>query len=952
MSWLQLLRLVTCCWLTFAAAWAQQGCPPAPVPSPSTANFLTTELETQFGRVLDDQFIQPKFNVLHDTTVNQYLDSVAGRLVAQLPPSGLKYRFFVLNMPAAEAFTLPGGRVYVTARMVAFLRNEDELAAVLGHELGHAVSHEPAEDASQMLHQGLGITTIANREDLLRQYNRLLDTYRTRNLSFNAHHSQQEQLTADQIAIYAMSRAGYAPQAFVTLFDRYAETHGKTGRWTDLFSGPNPGEQRLKAAERMLAEIPAACIAPHPSPAGTGFGMWQQAVIAAGSAAPEVSIPGLLTQQVLTPPLMPDVTAFRFSPDGKMIAAVDDSGVSVLQTQPLRFLFRVDEPEGLFDAHFTPKSTALVVLNPELRVERWDVVTKRREWVHEIAYQHGCEATSLSHHGTMLACVGFDNSLRVFDVTSGTELLEINSALRGFPNLNNFLRLSLLHFVIPVAFSPDDHYLLVARAPSALALDMTSRSEIKLSDDVRYLAGQGFIFLGDSKLVVANDTGGRSSGGLQIIQFPTGRPVAKLTAVGKVSPTVAVSGDGAELIVSTGTLTAVVDPVANKVLATAPKAALDYHDGLLVTENQAGEIGLLQAAGREVSLLGETTLLNPALAGLIASDISSDGKLLAISGRTRGAIWDVWTGQLKFRAPAYAGISFAADGAAYAFIPGHSRGGEPTVREFDLSSGAMKTAMTLDDKSNYEQAGEFLLQIQQDPRNRHKLRATTAWNAVAFRLAPEVAVVRDHTIAVRDVRSGSVLWTRTMKTYADPITAAGDGRAAFVWKTSDPEAKALLKRDKQLRDQISRARGQGEGFIIEVFDLRTGHGVGNLFISSNDLSLRVTDAISAGDRLLVQDDQDRMIAYSLTTAEEQGVVFGRMGPVSKKAGLFAVSNQMDQLVLYDLGSLQPRSRYQFDSPVRVVRFTADGSRMVVVTSDQEVYLIAVPRTGAELQQAS
>ncbi len=75
-----------------------------------------------------------------DPALTAYVRSVGLRLVAAAGRSRAAWHFAVLDTPEANAFTLPNGRIYVTRGMLALANDEAELAAILGHEIGHAVA--------------------------------------------------------------------------------------------------------------------------------------------------------------------------------------------------------------------------------------------------------------------------------------------------------------------------------------------------------------------------------------------------------------------------------------------------------------------------------------------------------------------------------------------------------------------------------------------------------------------------------------------------------------------------------------------------------------------------------------------------------------------------------------------------------------------------------------------
>src|SRR5262249_14250343 len=149
-----------------------------------------------------------------------------------LPESGLHYKFVLYDRPEVQAFGMPGGRIYISRKMVAFLRNEDELAGLLGHELGHLAARQQALEMSHDFQEILGVKSVADTDDLFEKYNQMVESVRLK----KSHHSytsdeNRNQMIADQLGIQAVARAGYAAQAYPDFLDRLMQTKGKTGSW-------------------------------------------------------------------------------------------------------------------------------------------------------------------------------------------------------------------------------------------------------------------------------------------------------------------------------------------------------------------------------------------------------------------------------------------------------------------------------------------------------------------------------------------------------------------------------------------------------------------------------------------------------------------------------------------------------------------------------------------------
>ena len=98
-----------------------------------------------------------EYGALADPRLQAYVDGVGQRLAAQSHRANLKWTFTVLDSPEVNAFALPGGYVYITRGILAYLDSEAELAGVVGHEIGHITARHGAQRATRQQNAGLGV---------------------------------------------------------------------------------------------------------------------------------------------------------------------------------------------------------------------------------------------------------------------------------------------------------------------------------------------------------------------------------------------------------------------------------------------------------------------------------------------------------------------------------------------------------------------------------------------------------------------------------------------------------------------------------------------------------------------------------------------------------------------------------------------------------------------------
>ncbi len=304
--------------LLAAVARAQQSCQPPALAISNPPNMFSDEQEMELGDVIAEH-LAGSIKVIEDEELAQPLHDIGDRVARQLPIRGLHLQFFLIEARYANAFSMPGGRVYVTRKLIATARSEDELAGGLGHELGHVVTSQPAQEVTRMWRTALDITSVGDRSDIEDKYHQFLESYRANPAVFRdaSKRKEQEQSIADQVGLYSTATAGYRPQALADFFDRFTETKGKTGSWfSDLFGTTKPEGKRLREMAKNLVSLPPQCIDPQQRHGGR-----------------RESVHDLILRRELNPWLEGEVKQLKFSPDGRYLLAQDESSIFVLSRE-------------------------------------------------------------------------------------------------------------------------------------------------------------------------------------------------------------------------------------------------------------------------------------------------------------------------------------------------------------------------------------------------------------------------------------------------------------------------------------------------------------------------------------------------------------------------------------------------------------------------------------------
>ena len=151
------------------------------------------------------------------TKLQEYVRSV-GRKVAEVADRKMPYEFTLLASDVPNAFALPGGMVYVTAGLMKKMSNERQLAAVLGHEVGHVCALHNVH-AMQRQWGAKALLKLAQYA-MEAEYASAAQTateYTTKFL--NLRYSRKDEYQADELGVRYMSRAGYNPYGMVELME-------------------------------------------------------------------------------------------------------------------------------------------------------------------------------------------------------------------------------------------------------------------------------------------------------------------------------------------------------------------------------------------------------------------------------------------------------------------------------------------------------------------------------------------------------------------------------------------------------------------------------------------------------------------------------------------------------------------------------------------------------------
>jgi predicted Zn-dependent protease len=206
--------------------------------------FFAPEKDVELGRKYAPFIEKELGGRIADESLQSYVNQVGQRIARVCHRPDLAYYFTAVEEEGANAIAVPGGYVYITRGLLRELKTEGQLAAVLGHEVGHVVARDTMEAMSRQF--GMMALVLAAQTT---------DPHVARATSFisgvlNLQYSREDEKEADLVGLSYMVQAGYDPNAMVETMQVLQEL--LTVRPIEFFSThPNPETRIAYLKERI-----------------------------------------------------------------------------------------------------------------------------------------------------------------------------------------------------------------------------------------------------------------------------------------------------------------------------------------------------------------------------------------------------------------------------------------------------------------------------------------------------------------------------------------------------------------------------------------------------------------------------------------------------------------------------------------------------------------------------
>ena len=217
--------------------------------------MATPQEEIALGLQSAPQMIRESGGLSRDANGRALVDRVGSRLIASTAARETSYQFkfhLLADNETVNAFALPGGQIFITEALFRRLKSEDQLAGVLGHEMGHVVARHSNEQMANSrlwsgLAQGLGVLLSDGHSNSGAQIANMVAQWRVMKFS------RDDESEADALGVRFMMQAGYNPEALIGVMEILAQVSGGANSSDFMSSHPNPAN-RMEHIREVIAK--------------------------------------------------------------------------------------------------------------------------------------------------------------------------------------------------------------------------------------------------------------------------------------------------------------------------------------------------------------------------------------------------------------------------------------------------------------------------------------------------------------------------------------------------------------------------------------------------------------------------------------------------------------------------------------------------------------------------
>lgn len=199
--------------------------------------------------------INKQLPIIQDAEVNRYVNTLGDSIAKLSDNRNLEWHFYVVNSPEVNAFAVPGGYIYVNRGLIVQADKMDELAGVLGHEIGHVIHRhsvklmQKEQGASIGLAVGCILTNVCKDPTTGAAIN-------VAGTAVFAKFSREDEQQADESAVTYVTRAGIDPHGLPEMFQKMLSEQKSNPSAVENWFASHPSDQsRIEDTQRLIDQI-------------------------------------------------------------------------------------------------------------------------------------------------------------------------------------------------------------------------------------------------------------------------------------------------------------------------------------------------------------------------------------------------------------------------------------------------------------------------------------------------------------------------------------------------------------------------------------------------------------------------------------------------------------------------------------------------------------------------
>jgi predicted Zn-dependent protease len=242
-----------------------------PVTGRTERTAMDERTELAEGKKAHDEVLK-EYGVYGEARVQAYVNEIGQKLARQSHRANIPWTFTVLDSPEINAFALPGGYVYITRGILAYMESEADMAGVIGHEIGHVTARHGAQRATRQQDAGLGVlaatvlgAVLESKAGMSGGTERLGQIAQGMAAGYVAKYSREQELQADSLGAEYLARSQYDPRNMIDVIRVLklqeafaadeARASGQPAPERDSWLASHPSnDQRLQAISQNAAK--------------------------------------------------------------------------------------------------------------------------------------------------------------------------------------------------------------------------------------------------------------------------------------------------------------------------------------------------------------------------------------------------------------------------------------------------------------------------------------------------------------------------------------------------------------------------------------------------------------------------------------------------------------------------------------------------------------------------